>query len=105
MELPNLEYIKETSGGDKDFENSLLAILKEELPKEIDSFKKHITDELYLEASLDVHKIKHKLGLLNMTKTLELASEFELDLKNNDLKQYKNFISIFDRILVYLDNN
>lgn len=34
LEKPNLNYIKDISEGDKNFENSLLSSLKTEFPKE-----------------------------------------------------------------------
>ena len=39
METPNLNYIKELSGGDNAFEESILEVLKKEFPEELKLFK------------------------------------------------------------------
>lgn len=103
MEEPNLKYIKELSGGDKEFEDNILAVLKKEFPEEYTLFKKNFDKKNYLEASNKVHKIKHKISLLGLKKGSELASRFEKDLKIGDTKLYSNFINVLDKIHVYLE--
>ena len=102
METPNLSYIKELSGGDIAFEESLINILKKEFPEEYQLFTKNFDSKNYTEASINVHKIKHKISILGFKKGLELASKFEKDLKKGDVKLYDNFINILNKIHVYL---
>ncbi|KGL58727.1 Hpt domain-containing protein [Polaribacter sp. Hel1_85] len=102
METPNLNYIKELSGGDVDFEESILSVLKKEFPEEYTLFNNNFEKKNYLEASNNVHKLKHKISILGFKKGLELASKFEKDLKNSETKLYNDFVKVLNKIHVYL---
>lgn len=102
MEKPNLSIIKEISGNDLEFENSIIDIIKLEFPEEVNLFKTNFEEKNYLEASNNVHKIKHKISLLGLNKDLETASAFEIQLKQGNIKLHNNFIEILDKIHVYL---
>ena len=60
METPNLDYIKELSGGDIAFEESILNVLKKEFPIEHTTFLKNFKKENFKEAANNVNKIKPK---------------------------------------------
>ncbi|WP_341221527.1 Hpt domain-containing protein [Polaribacter atrinae] len=102
MEQPNFNYIKELSGGDKEFEESILIVLRKEFPEECLLFNENFNNKEYLQAADRVHKIKHKISLLGLKEGCELASRFEQDLKNNDTKLYGDFINVLNKIHVYL---
>ncbi|MGY8909410.1 MAG: Hpt domain-containing protein [Flavobacteriales bacterium] len=102
MEKPNLSLIKEISGNDIEFENNILDIIKLEFPEEVKIFKTNFKDKKYLEASNNIHKIKHKISLLGLEKGLETASAFEIELKQGNIKLHHSFIEILDKIHVYL---
>lgn len=102
MEQPNLSLIKEISGNDIDFQNNILEILKKEFPEEVSLFKENFIQKNYIEASNNVHKIKHKISLLGLEKGLEIASAYEIELKDGDIKLHNNFLEIIDKIHVYL---
>lgn len=102
MEQPNLLYIKNISENDIDFENTLLDVLKSEFLDEQAAFKNNISENKLKEASLIVHKLKHKIGLLGLEKGYEIATLFENQLKNNDIKLHEKFLEILDKIHVFL---
>ena len=102
MESPNLNYIKELSGGDLAFEESVLNVIKKEFPEECILFNKNFENKDYAEASANVHKIKHKVSILGFKKGLELTSAFEKGLKTGDLELYSEFVNILNKIHVYL---
>ena len=102
METPNLNYIKELSGGDLVFEQNILDVLKKEFPEECSLFNENFEKQDYSELANNVHKIKHKISILGFKKGLTLASKFEKDLKKGDTKLYKDFINILNKIHVYL---
>lgn len=102
MELPNLSVIKEISENDIEFQNSILEILKTEFPQEVDLYKHNFESKNYLEASNNVHKLKHKISLLGLSKGLQTATEYELALKNGNIELHNDFIDILDKIHVYL---
>ena len=102
MENPNLNYIKELSGGDVTFEESILSILKKEFPEELALFKKNYEEKNYDVSANNVHKIKHKISILGMSKSLELASEFENELRTGKTTLHKDFLNVLNKIHVYL---
>ena len=104
METPNLDYIKELSGGDISFEENILNLLKKEFPEEYSLFNENFNQKKYTEAANNVHKIKHKISILGFKKGFELASNFEKDLQNNDVKLYQDFINLLNKIHVYLEH-
>lgn len=81
MERANLHYIKNLSGGDIAFEQEIIAVLKKELPEEISVYFSHIQGESYKETAEIVHKLKHKISILGLSKGYEIATEFEENLK------------------------
>lgn len=102
MEQPNLSLIKEISGNDITFQNSILEIIKKEFPVEVALFKENFSANNFLEASKNVHKIKHKISLLGLEKGLEIASAYEIALKEGVINLHNNFLEIIDKIHVYL---
>ena len=103
MEVPNLKYIKELAEGDIAFEESILNVIKIEFPEEKVQFIKNFEQKKFKDAASNVHKIKHKISILGLKKGLVLASNFEKDLKEGDLKLYKDFVKVLNKIHVYLE--
>ncbi|WP_439129478.1 Hpt domain-containing protein [Polaribacter sp.] len=104
LETPNLNYIKEIAEGDKDFELSMLTLLKVEFPKEFKMLKDNFRQQNYAQVALDVHKIKYKISMLGMPLALEIASNFEQNIKKGHTEQYDALLVILNRIDVYLSN-
>jgi hypothetical protein len=104
MEVPNLSFIKEIAGEDVPFQNSILDIIKKEFPEEVKSFTTNFALKNYIEATNDVHKIKHKISLLGLEEGFVIASEFEKDLKKGNIALHKDFLEILSKIHVYLSN-
>ncbi|RCS26383.1 Hpt domain-containing protein [Polaribacter sp. WD7] len=102
MEMPNLNYIKKLSDGDEAFEESIITVLKKEFPEELELFKKNFELKNYEAAANNVHKIKHKISILGMKKSLEYASEFENDLRKGEIQLSSEFFNILNKIHVYL---
>ncbi|WP_299016188.1 Hpt domain-containing protein [uncultured Polaribacter sp.] len=92
------------SGGDKVFEQELLQILKLEFPKELKELKLNFKAKNFEKVTLDIHKIKHKIGLLGMADSLEFASKVEYDIKKGITEEYDDLLLILDRIAVYLSH-
>ena len=98
MEKPNLNYIKQLSDGDIDFENQILSVLKRELPEEFEEFLKN-----FIKTAENVHKIKHKISILGLTKGYEEAALFENDLRDRrETKRYDSFVEIIKSMLDFL---
>lgn len=103
MEQPNLEYIEALSGGDKSFEEKLMRIIKLEFKDEMSTYHKNFKAGNYLLAAENVHKIKHKISILGLEKGYETATEFENNLKEEDISLNDAFESILSNISYYLN--
>lgn len=98
MEKPNLDYIKEISAGNEDFEEKFIGIIKTEFPKEKEEYFKCLTDHQLDESSKVVHKIKHKFGILGMKDSYEFAIKYEEELKLGNIDSNEEFSSILDQV-------
>ena len=103
MEKPNLNYIKELSEGDQDFENKLIGVLKKELPLEFKEFQQNFNEKNFIKTAENVHKLKHKISILGLTKGYEEAALFENDLKNHqDTMRYDSFVQVIKSMMDFL---
>ena len=102
MEQPNLSYIENLSGGDKSFEQKLIAIIKEEFPNEKKTYFENITANNYKLTAENVHKLKHKISILDLEKSYEIAMAFENNLLEGNTKLQIEFESILLIITNYL---
>ena len=103
MEQPNLNYIKTLSEGDKEFEAKIITVLKKELPSEIQEFKNSLEDMDFIKSAENVHKLKHKISILGLTKAYEEAASFENDLKNHqDTKRSESFLAVLESMMDFL---
>ena len=96
---PNLNKIDEISNGDDFFKKKIIEIIQKEFPKEKTQYYLSLKEEDYNTTALIVHKLKHKINLLDLKDGFNLAQDFEVDLKNNklDLKEK------FDRLLLTIE--
>lgn len=95
-EQPNLSYIGELSGGDDVFEKKLLAVVKKELPLEIEEYQQNLKELKFLLAAENVHKLKHKISILGLDKGYQTAIDFENELKEGNIRLQEEF----DKILI-----
>ena len=103
MEQPNLTYIQNLSRGDELFQEKLIKIIKDEFPKERDSCFDNLKNKDYLSASEKVHKLKHKISILGLEKSYEIAVEFENNLRGNNADLEDDFRIIMLNITNYLN--
>ncbi len=94
MEQPNTNYIDELSGDNCDFKEKIIAILKKELPEEIEIYNNHIQNHDLQSAAQSVHKLKHKISILSLEKSYYIAEQFEIDLKTNKIELQSEFETI-----------
>ncbi|OUR98352.1 histidine kinase [Flavobacteriales bacterium 33_180_T64] len=104
MEQPNLSYIYSMSGGDKAFEQKLIVIIKDEFPEEKNVYFQNISAKNYKLAADNVHKLKHKISILGLEKSYEIAGAFENNLLEGHTKLQKEFESILTTITNYLQH-
>jgi hypothetical protein len=103
MEQPNLNYIKKLSEGDEAFEAKLISILKKELPLEFQEFQQNFDEKNCIKTAENVHKLKHKISILGLTKAYEEAAKFENDLKDHqDTSRHESFVKVIKSMMDFL---
>jgi len=102
LDTPNLLYIEMLSDGDEEFKQSMIAILKKELPTEKEAFVQSIDRKNYQNSAELVHKIKHKISILGLEKSYEFAVSFEETLKKEDSSGYNTFMKILQNMEEFL---
>ena len=101
-EQPNLSYVHQLSGGDKDFENKLMAVVIRELPEEMAIYMSSVQTKNYKEAASNVHKLKHKISILGLEKSYHFAEVYEDELREGINNRQAEFIEILEGMLTFI---
>jgi HPt (histidine-containing phosphotransfer) domain-containing protein len=101
-EQPNLNYIKEISGGDHDFEKKLIDVVKSEIFHEIEEYEENLNELRLTKAAENVHKLKHKISILGLEKGYQTAIEFENELKEGKISLRQQFNEILNCMVTYI---
>jgi hypothetical protein len=100
--LPDLSKFDEICDNDEDFKMQMVGILKKEFPIEKQAFLDSYEQKKFKESAEVVHKLKHKINLLNLEDGYLLSREFEGQLFNGTDEAAAEFIVILDVIEQYL---
>ena len=103
MEQPNLSYIHSMSGGDKAFEQKLIGIIKTEFPEEKSVYFNNIAAENYKLTAENVHKLKHKISILGLEKSYDVAVNYENNLIEGHTEGQTDFESILQIMTDFLE--
>ncbi|MBO3116400.1 Hpt domain-containing protein [Winogradskyella sp. DF17] len=103
MEQPNLSYIQSMSGGDKAFEQKLISIIKVEFPLEKNVYFDNITAKNFKATAEIVHKLKHKISILGLVKSYELAVQYENNLIEKSTNGKDEFESVLQLMTDFLE--
>ena len=98
-----MTYIQKLSANDKEFENKLLSIIKIEFPEEKSQYLNNISARNLLEASKNVHKLKHKISILGLEKSYRIAERFENNLVEGQTALQDDFEAVLEVITQYLN--
>ncbi len=102
MEQANYSYIDALSGGDDSFKQKLIQIVKDELPREIEVYEQNIADLKFQDAAENVHKVKHKISILGMEESYQVAVDYEENLKINSLELRESFEQILSQMIQFI---
>lgn len=102
MEEPNLNYVKQISGGDVDFEKEMIQVIKTEFPQEKETYSTFVIADDKIAIAEIVHKIKHKFSILGLEKGYECAVIYEENLREGNYEKKENFEKVLDTITSYL---
>ncbi|MFQ3181287.1 MAG: HPt (histidine-containing phosphotransfer) domain-containing protein [Polaribacter sp.] len=100
MEKPNLEYINRISRGDKSIKAELIEVIKTEFPKEQKEYYNSLEEKEFKKIEENVHKLKHKISILGLEKSYEIANQFEHNLREHSLDKKEDF----DKILIVISD-
>ena len=103
MEQPNLEYFDKLSNNNLSFKQKLIDIVKYEFPLELSVYRDCIVKNSLKEASEAVHKLKHKIGVLGMIDSYELAETFEHSLRDGGNEKQAEFESALETVKAFID--
>jgi len=104
MEQPNQSYINNLSGGDEAFKQKLIDIIKKEFPEERQVYFDNFNAKKYKLAADNVHKLKHKISILGLEKSYEVAVAYEISLEDGKTDEKEQFEAILDSITKYLED-
>tara|TARA_Y100001972_G_scaffold128758_1_gene191544 strand:- start:1058 stop:1378 length:321 start_codon:yes stop_codon:yes gene_type:complete len=102
---PNFSTIRKMSQGDREFEKKILSVASQELKEEVKDFNIAIAQVDYHQAAQLVHKIKHKISLLGMEKSYEIAQAFEEQLNNGSESLLSDFRVILEKMITFLQES
>lgn len=103
MEQPSFYQIDKLARGDEEVKNMLIDVIKEEFPLEKNEYFNSFNDNDYKKTKELVHKLKHKISILGLTKSYELASAYEHNLVNNSIEGFKDFEITLATITDFVD--
>ena len=103
MEQPNFSYINSLCGDDEVFKQKLLDIIKMEYPEERDIYLKNSAAKNLKEAANNVHKLKHKISILGLEKSYDIASQFEKNLIEGNESLQEEFNEVLNIITRFLN--
>ncbi|MDO7171530.1 Hpt domain-containing protein [Mariniflexile sp. AS56] len=103
LEQPSLSYIKELSGGDTEFELKIITVIKKEFPLEKAIYFKNLKEKKYKEVAEIVHKLKHKISILDLEKSYEVAIEYENNLNSCNTILKEEFESVLLNMTNFLN--
>jgi HPt (histidine-containing phosphotransfer) domain-containing protein len=103
MEQPNLEYINQLARGDESIKNELINVIKTEFPEEKKEYYDSLENKEFRKIEENVHKLKHKISILGLEKSYEIANEFEHNLRELSLEKQQDFENILKAISDYIE--
>ena len=103
MKKPNLEYIDRLSGGDKSIKAELIEVIKIEFPEEKKEYYNSLENREYRKIEENVHRLKHKISILGLEKSYEIANQFEHNLREHSLDKKEDFDKILIAISDYIE--
>ena len=103
MEKPNLEYINQLSRGDESIKKELIDLIKDEFPEEKKEYYISLENKEFKKIEENVHKLRHKISILGLEKSYEVANEFEHNLRKLNLARKEDFDKILTAISDYIE--
>lgn len=101
-ESPNLSYVREIGGEDRDFAHRYIKLLKEEFQWEVGMYLRHINKKQPKQAAEIVASSKYKLRILGLERAFNFAIEYEKLLRLGDSSRDIEFRKILTTVSNFL---
>lgn len=102
MEKPNQSYINSLSGNDEAFKQKLIGIIKKEFPVEKQVYFDNYNAKKFKLAADNVHKLKHKISILGLEKSYDVAMAYESNLLEGSTNLNEEFEAILTAMTTYM---
>lgn len=102
IEKPNLNYVNNLSGDDNNVKKLLIDVIKTEFPEEKKEYYESYENKEYKKIEENVHRLKHKISILGLVKSYEIANEYEHNLRVKSIDKSDDFDIILLVITEYL---
>ncbi|MCH2194218.1 Hpt domain-containing protein [Kordia sp.] len=102
MEQPNLTYVEQLARGDENIRSTLIDVIKTEFPEEKNEYYESLVTKDYKKIEENVHKLKHKISILGLEKSYELANTYEHNLREKRMDGVDDFEEILNTITAYI---
>ncbi|WP_430411083.1 Hpt domain-containing protein [Kordia sp.] len=102
MEQPNLTYIEQLARGDAAIRQTLIDVIKTEFPDEKQDYHDSLDKKDYKKIEENVHRLKHKISILGLEQSYELANTYEHNLREKKMDGVEEFEQILTTITEYI---
>jgi HPt (histidine-containing phosphotransfer) domain-containing protein len=102
MDTPNMNYLDQLAGDDREFRLRFIHILQTEFPAERSEYEEAIERYDWKQAKELVHKIKHKISILGLKRAYDIAGRYEEDLMVKNTKYQTAFEGILNKMEAYI---
>ncbi|AQS93228.1 histidine kinase [Polaribacter sp. BM10] len=103
MEKPNLDYINQLARGDESIKKELIDVVKTEFPEEQKDYYESVKIGEFKKIEENVHRVKHKISILGLEKSYEIANKFEHNLRELNFNGQEEFEKILVAISEYIE--
>ncbi|MGK0414546.1 MAG: hypothetical protein ACJA1B_002773 [Polaribacter sp.] len=103
MEHPNIEYINKLARGEEPIRKMLVDVIKSEFPEEKKEYLKSFVNRDFIKIEENVHKLKHKISILGLEKSYDLAKIYEDNLREKSIVGYKDFEKTLETITKFIE--
>jgi hypothetical protein len=102
MEQPNLTYVNQLARGNDAIKQTLIDVIKTEFPEEKQDYYDSLEKKDYIKIEENVHRLKHKISILGLEKSYELANTYEHNLREKNMDGVEDFEQILTSITAYI---
>lgn len=102
MEKPNMNYINDLARGDESIKKTIIDVIKSEFPEEQKDYYDSLKTKKFKKIEENVHRLKHKISILGLEKSYELANVYEHNLSKNNTEGLEQFEKTLKAISSYL---